>query len=44
MDCLDCPGATCPTYGGEGTVPDWLADPAINGEAAARTWGWQPTT
>lgn len=41
MDCPNCPCPTCTTCGGEGAVPDWLADPTINGPEAARTWGWR---
>ncbi|MDX8146413.1 hypothetical protein SK854_30165 [Lentzea sp. BCCO 10_0061] len=41
MQCPNCSTstqATCSTCAGDGTVPDWLADPHINGESAARTW------
>ncbi len=40
MMCPDCQGndPTCVTCGNEATVPDWLADPDINGPAAADTW------
>ncbi|WP_154697281.1 hypothetical protein [Lentzea guizhouensis] len=44
MQCPDCAtanGAVCSTCEGDGTVPDWLANPEIQGEAAARSWGWR---
>lgn len=37
MTCSDCNGNGCTTCGGDGTVPDWLADPKITGDAA-KTW------
>lgn len=35
----DCNGndSSCTLCGGAGTVPDWLADPNITGDAA-KTW------
>lgn len=38
MQCPNCPGTDCVTCGGDGTVPDWLADPAVTGPDAASTW------
>lgn len=39
MTCPDCPGTgACVTCGGDGTGPDWLADPDTNGTDAAATW------
>ena len=38
MTCPDCNGNGCSTCGGDGTVPDWLADPNVNGEEAAKSW------
>lgn len=38
MDCPDCPGTGCGTCGGDGQVPAWLADPAVNTHAA----DWSP--
>ncbi len=43
MMCPDCNGSGCTTCDGDGQVPDWLANPEINGEKAARSWGWQPS-
>lgn len=42
FECPDCfgNGPGCETCGGEGEVPTWLKDPNINGEEAARAWGW----
>jgi hypothetical protein len=39
MTCPDCNGKKtgCTLCGEAGTVPDWLADPKINGDAA-KTW------
>ncbi|WP_281360266.1 hypothetical protein [Lentzea indica] len=41
MQCPDCSTSTqpaCSTCDGDGTVPNWLADPQVNGERAASTW------
>jgi hypothetical protein len=38
MTCPDCDGKGCGTCGNAGAVPDWLADPAVTGQAAADTW------
>ncbi|MGH3863840.1 hypothetical protein [Actinokineospora sp.] len=40
MTCPTCNGnpTSCQTCGGDGVVPDWLADPTVNGAAAASTW------
>jgi hypothetical protein len=38
MQCPNCSGQGCGTCGNEGTVPDWLADPNVNGSDAASTW------
>lgn len=40
MTCPDCDGngGGCTLCGGDGNVPDWLADPKITGEKAAATW------
>jgi hypothetical protein len=36
MTCPNCNGKGCKICGGDGTVPDWLADPNIN--KAAKDW------
>lgn len=36
MECGCNKNPNCKTCGGEGTVPDWLADPNVN--SAADTW------
>jgi hypothetical protein len=36
-----CEGDRCETCGGDGHVPAWLADPAVVGADAARSWGWR---
>jgi len=38
MECPDCTGCGCGTCGGDGQVPDWLADPNVNTPEAAATW------
>jgi hypothetical protein len=38
MTCPNCNGKGCGTCGGDGRVPDWLADSKVNGEKAAKTW------
>jgi hypothetical protein len=41
MQCPNCSATTqaaCSTCGGDGTVPDWLADSQVNGDNAASTW------
>jgi hypothetical protein len=43
MTCPDCAGC-CRTCGGDRQVPAWLADPAVVGEDAARSWGWNEDT
>lgn len=40
MGCPDCGGGGCGTCGGDGSVPAWLADPAVTGPETARWWGW----
>ena len=40
MECPECCGDGCEVCGGGGVVPEWLADPEITGEEAARSWGW----
>lgn len=39
VGCPDCRGDGCRTCGGDGEVPAWLADPAINPHASDwRSW------
>ena len=40
MTCPNCAGDGCETCS-DGAVPAWLADPEVNGEEAAATWGWR---
>jgi len=41
MTCPACNGSGCSTCGNDGKVPEWLKDPKVTGEKAARTWGWK---
>lgn len=37
MTCPNCNGDGCTTFGDVGTVPDWLANADITGDAT-KTW------